>query len=232
MNTQKKLSIEISEKKFSKVIFENVNIDLYAGNCYALVGLNGSGKTTLINTVTGLDKRFTGEINYTNGDLRKNMFYIPSDFYIPDYLTGQQYYQYLCTIYEKENNAKLFENLLDVFDMTDASTELMASYSFGMKKKIQFICAVCIDQEINIFDEITSGLDVGTILLIENIINLQKDEKIYLIATHDFDFSRACADKTYLIWDKKVEDVDSNVRKSILELGIIDDKLKTISEIL
>ncbi len=226
------LAIAINEKKFKELIFKDVKLTLYSGYCYALVGLNGSGKTTLINTITGLDSDYLGEVKYSAGEIKKNLFYIPSDFFIPEYLTGQQYYNYMCTIYEKEYNDELFSSLLNVFDMTQASQELISTYSFGMKKKIQFICAVCIDHKINIFDELTSGLDVGTILLIEYIIKLKKKNRIYLIATHDFDFSKACADATYLIWNKNVRKINSNARKNILELGIIDDKLKTISEIL
>lgn len=225
------IKLKINEKKYQKIIFKDLKLKLLLGNCYTLVGLNGSGKTTLIEMIAGFDQNYSGKINYSEGKIEDNIFYIPSEFYLPEYLTGYQYFMYLNTVFQMSNNTEKFHQLCEIFDLTEAVNCLIHTYSHGMKKKIQFICSICMEKQICMYDELTSGLDIGTILLIEEIIKIQKVEKIFLIATHDYDFVRNCADESLFILNKTVISSSNNIRKEILELGVFDDKLAKLSNI-
>lgn len=65
MDSKEEIMIETKNltKKFdSKIVFENVNLQLKSGKSYAIVGQSGAGKTTLLNILGGLEKATSGEI--------------------------------------------------------------------------------------------------------------------------------------------------------------------------
>lgn len=47
-----------------RVLFSNVNLQLFAGQRYGLVGANGTGKSSLMRMITGEIKDFQGEMNW------------------------------------------------------------------------------------------------------------------------------------------------------------------------
>ncbi len=52
----------LTKKIKGNVILDNINIELYGGKIYGLVGKNGSGKTMLIRSIAGLMKPTDGRI--------------------------------------------------------------------------------------------------------------------------------------------------------------------------
>jgi ATPase subunit of ABC transporter with duplicated ATPase domains len=67
-------NITIDEKSFgSKILYQGLSLQLQAKEKVGVIGRNGTGKTTLFNLMTGLDKDFSGEIEY-----KKNLVIISS----------------------------------------------------------------------------------------------------------------------------------------------------------
>jgi len=54
------LTLEFGER----VLFSDVNFQLYPGNCYGLVGANGAGKSTLLKILMGQSSEYTGSVNW------------------------------------------------------------------------------------------------------------------------------------------------------------------------
>jgi ATPase subunit of ABC transporter with duplicated ATPase domains len=73
------LSISDLQKSFgAQVLFEDVMLELYAGNRYGLVGANGSGKTTFLKILIGSEPSSGGEVTFAKnarvGVLRQDRF--------------------------------------------------------------------------------------------------------------------------------------------------------------
>jgi ATPase subunit of ABC transporter with duplicated ATPase domains len=73
------ISISDLSKSFgAQVLFEDVMLELYAGNRYGLVGANGSGKTTFLKILIGSEASSGGEVNFAKnariGVLRQDRF--------------------------------------------------------------------------------------------------------------------------------------------------------------
>ena len=226
------LKVDIKDKSFDRTVFINVNIIFEQNKIYGLVGLNGSGKTTLINLILGLDKNYTGTIEYLSIDIKNDIFFISSEFYIPEYLTGYEYAKYLHELKDKQFDETLFRQLCELFDIHNDTSKLISTYSYGMKKKIQFITGMLLDCKLYIFDELTSGLDIETILLIEYFLSLKKAS--YIISSHEIDFIQKICDKVLLINNNTISFIEdlNNVRNELIILSKVEDKYEKIKNII
>ena len=223
------LNLIIKEKSFDKLILEDVNINFKKNKICGLVGLNGSGKTTLLNILLGLDTNFEGYINYLELDKNKDIFYIPSDFYLPEYLTGEEYCTYLHVLKGKKLDKYTFESLCQLFNLEKDKDKLIEQYSYGMKKKIQFITGILLKCKLYIFDELTSGLDIETILLIEKIL-LSKNAT-FVVSSHEIDFIESVSDEILLVNNKSVEYIKGDIRSRLTNLTKVEeqyDKIKNL----
>ena len=223
------LNLIIKEKSFDKLILEDVNINFKKNKICGLVGLNGSGKTTLLNILLGLDTNFEGYINYLELDKNKDIFYIPSDFYLPEYLTGEEYCTYLHVLKGKKLDKYTFESLCQLFNLEKDKDKLIEQYSYGMKKKIQFITGILLKCKLYIFDELTSGLDIETILLIEKILLSKK--ATFVVSSHEIDFIERVSDEILFVNNKSVEYIKGDIRSRLTNLTKVEeqyDKIKNL----
>ncbi|MBQ5488933.1 MAG: ABC transporter ATP-binding protein, partial [Clostridia bacterium] len=66
--------IEIRDLNFAyeegKTVLDDVDMDMKAGGCYALVGGSGSGKSTILNLLMASSKNYQGEIHYDGKELK------------------------------------------------------------------------------------------------------------------------------------------------------------------
>ena len=71
----------LSKRFGNKIIFENVNLQIEAGQFILLTGDSGSGKSTLLNIIGGLEKPTSGEITLNNLNILKLKGRERADFY-------------------------------------------------------------------------------------------------------------------------------------------------------
>lgn len=194
-------------KSFDFEIFNNINYTFKDNTTYGVLGLNGTGKTTLINMILGIDEDYSGkiEINDCND---KDIFFIPSENILPGYLSGREYVTYMCDIKGREFNNEVFNSLVELFDLQGSIDKNIESYSFGMVKKIQFICAMVLSPKLLIMDELTSGIDIESVKLIEIILKRTKNLKI--IVSHNLDFVENICDDALIISDCDIKQVNKN----------------------
>ena len=136
-----------------------------------IVGVNGSGKTTLFNLINDLVDKDEGTItlsSLSDEDRKKECFYIPSDFYLPEYMTGKEYVDFILSRYPYSNKENV-EWLIHLLDFDEAYHKLIETYSYGMKKKIQIIAAIASNTHYIFADEVFNGLDFETVLLLEEL---------------------------------------------------------------
>lgn len=102
---------------------------------------------------------------------------------MPEYLTGEEYCTYLHVLKGNKLDKYTFESLCQLFNLEKDKDKLIEQYSYGMKKKIQFITGILLKCKLYIFDELTSGLDIETILLIEKILLSKK--ATFVVSSHE-----------------------------------------------
>ena len=122
-----------------------------------------------------------------------------------------------------------FESLCQLFNLEKDKDKLIEQYSYGMKKKIQFITGILLKCKLYIFDELTSGLDIETILLIEKIL-LSKNAT-FVVSSHEIDFIERVSDEILLVNNKSVEYIKGDIRSRLTNLTKVEeqyDKIKNL----
>ncbi len=184
--------IEIDDltKSFKKNrVIDALSASFSSTGVSVIVGTNGSGKTTLLNMLTNLLEADGGGIRIDgippgSQAYKSKFFYLPSDFYLPGYMTGKEYVQFVLSRYETSEEGKA-PLLMDLLDLADGQNKTIESYSFGMKKKIQIVAAIAANTDYIIADEIFGGLDFDTSLLVQELFAAVSTTKKVIIVSHE-----------------------------------------------
>lgn len=138
------------------------------GDIYGFIGHNGAGKSTTLKAVCGVLAFEDGEIFIDGHSVKKEpVFCKELTAYIPDnpdlypHLTGVQYLNFICDIFgvgKKERNERI-ERYADLFELTPNLSDIISSYSHGMKQKLAIIGAFSHEPKLLVMDEPFVGLD-------------------------------------------------------------------------
>lgn len=217
------LELKNINKSFGKkVVFDNLSTVFNEKGVSLIVGINGAGKTTFLNAIVGLIGLDSGEINLngyerTNVKFKEQVFYVPSDFFLPEYMTGYEYANFILQRYEK-GDLKRFIHLANILELNDALSDTLETYSYGMKKKIQLALMASCKPTLILGDEIFTGLDFETSMLVKKIIkNLSSTSKILLVS-HEYDILKQFSEDIRVLNKGKILSMTGDVHKIISKI--------------
>mgnify|MGYP001387253965 FL=1 len=163
----------LSSVRSNKVVFENINFEVFPGENLEIIGSNGSGKTTLLRTILGLIKPEKGIINWLDEDDKLNDFRTFECFYQGHQLGIKN----LLTVYE---NLKLTHGAKGMDENTIYEclervglmrvNELASNLSVGQRKRISIARWLLKNFKIYFIDEPFSALDDEATSMIEHLI--------------------------------------------------------------
>lgn len=175
----------------SKIVIDNLSYTFEDFGITIVVGINGCGKTTLLNMITNFLQPDQGTIlldglKPSTKEYKERLFYVPSDFFLPEYMTGKEYCHFVLSSYT-HGNKQLLQQLFSLLSLHLAKDNLIETYSFGMKKKLQIALALACNVKYMIFDEIFNGLDFETTIFVQEVFHLLSQDKKIIIVSHDKD---------------------------------------------
>lgn len=151
----------------------NLTLNIESGEIYGLLGPNGAGKSTTVMMICGLIKPDQGSVSIMGLDpvtkgaiIRSKVGVATQEIALFPSLTGMENLNYLSRIYGIRPDNKNLKSLLERFGLDDQSKTLVASYSGGMKRRLNLIASILHKPEILILDEPTAGVDVQSRSLI------------------------------------------------------------------
>ncbi len=189
---------------------EHVSLEVKKGEILAIVGSNGSGKSTLMKGILklmpltcgeierrrGLHISYLAQIHTTERDFPATVREIVlsgtrSKRFSPIYTSAQR---------EKANQA------MQMLDISDLARVNVSALSGGQLQRVLLARAVAGDPELLVLDEPCSALDPGITHELYHLFCRLRDEQgvSIAIATHDWDFVRAHADRV-LVLNRNVE---------------------------
>ena len=150
-------------KKFGTVTAVNhVSLCIKPKEVFGLVGTNGAGKSTFMRILAGVLRQDEGTVLldrepvFDNPEVKKEIFFIPNDFYFFYNATGEEMRDYFKGVYERFDAGR-FDRLTADFALD--KKRRIAEFSKGMKRQIAIILGLCSGTKYLLCDETFDGLD-------------------------------------------------------------------------
>ena len=214
---------------------DHLNLDLKKGELLGILGKNGAGKSTLLKMITGVVSPTSGTIK-VNGKI-SSLLELGAAF--NQELTGiENIYQHGQVM--GLTNEEIEERKQDIIDFADIGEHLyqpVKTYSSGMFARLAFACAINVDPDILIVDEVLSVGDMAFQLkCFKKFEQFKKRGKTILFVTHSInDVLRNCTrtiiiDSGKKIFDGSVKDGVEKYKKMIVGLSPQETKETVVSE--
>ena len=148
---------------------DDLTATIPGGSITALLGANGAGKTTTLNMLTTLLVPTSGtatvagyDIVAEGGDVRRSLGYVPEHGAIYEGLTADEYLELAGRIrgLDTATIATRSTRLLEFFEVAESRTQMLGTFSKGMRRKVLVTAALLHQPDVLFLDEPMDGLDV------------------------------------------------------------------------
>jgi ABC-2 type transport system ATP-binding protein len=156
-------------KSYGKqVVLDGIDLEVPEGTVFALLGPNGAGKTTTVQVLSTLITADGGEVQIAGHDIAREpdavraVIGVTGQFSAVDRLfTGEENLQLMADLRHlgKREGRRRVDELLQRFDLVEAARKPVATYSGGMKRRLDLAMTLVGDPRIIFLDEPTAGLD-------------------------------------------------------------------------
>jgi ABC-2 type transport system ATP-binding protein len=175
-----------------KTALRALNLQIFPGEVFGLLGPNGSGKTTTIKLLLGLLFPTDGEafvFGKPAADVSKNerIGYLPEESYLYRFLNAEETLDFYGRLFDmpaaqREQRAQA---LIEMVGLRRDRKRILKEYSKGMRQRIGLAQALINEPDLVILDEPTSGLDpLGARWMKDLILGLRRQGKTVIMCSH------------------------------------------------
>jgi ABC-2 type transport system ATP-binding protein len=147
-------------------VLGGVDLIVPSGTIFALLGSNGAGKTTAVKILSTLLKADSGTAAVNGYDVatqpakvRESISLTGQFAAVDEILTGRENLVLVAQLRHLTDPGGIAEDLLARFDLTDAARRKVATYSGGMRRRLDIAMSLIGDSPVLFLDEPTTGLD-------------------------------------------------------------------------
>ena len=226
------IKIENLKKSFGPIkAVDQINLEIYEGEMFGLVGPDGAGKTTTIRILCGLLNPDSGNIKMFESDLRKKkkeiqnqIGYLSQKFSLYGDLSIDENIEFFAHIHNVKNFKVRRDELLHFTRLTPFRARLADKLSGGMRQKLALTCSLIHKPKILFLDEPTTGVDpVSRRDFWKILSDLQKEGITILMTTPYLDEAERCnrvalMNRGEIIANDKPQKIKSSTRKKVLEI--------------
>lgn len=194
-----------------------LDLEIYRGEIFGLLGPNGSGKTTTIKLLLGLLFPTEGDalvFGKPASDVTKNerVGYLPEESYLYRFLNAEETLDFYGRLFDipADVRRKRVTELIDMVGLTRAKKRQLKEYSKGMTRRIGLAQALINDPELVVLDEPTTGLDpIGTAEMKGLIKSLKDRGKTVLMCSHQLADVQDVCDRIAVLHQGELKEMGS-----------------------
>jgi ABC-2 type transport system ATP-binding protein len=192
-----------------RVVVDDLDLDIHAGEVVGLIGANGAGKTTTVECIQGLRRPDSGRLRVLGCDpareperLRSLVGSQLQDSALPDRLRVGEAVELFAT-----SRARDGAELLERFGLVARHKSAFASLSGGERQRLFLVLALLNRPRLVILDELTQGLDPAARRDVWTAVAQLRDEgTTVLLVTHELDEAEALCSRVIAMRSGRVLD--------------------------
>jgi ABC-2 type transport system ATP-binding protein len=151
-----------------KLVLDGIDLDITAGSVFALLGPNWAGKTTMVRVLSTLIPADSGQMRVAGHDVTsdpdgvRGAIGVTGQFSALDELfSGAQNLRLMADLNHlgRREGARRVGELLERFDLSDAASKAVSTYSGGMRRRLDLAMTLVGSPQVIFLDEPTTGLD-------------------------------------------------------------------------
>ncbi len=202
-------AISLRKKYRSKVVVENVSLDVKRGEVVGLLGPNGAGKTTTFYMIVGITRCTSGSLLMDNVDITKlpihkrarlGISYLPQEASIFRKLNVEQNILAVLELNGSQNKRQRLDELLDELNISHLRKSQALALSGGERRRVEIARALASSPSFILLDEPFAGVDPLAVIDVKKIIKFLATKKIGVVITdHNVRETLDVCDKAYII---------------------------------
>ncbi|MFJ5955593.1 ABC transporter ATP-binding protein [Paenarthrobacter sp. NPDC092416] len=201
------------EKSYKDLhVLRGVDFEVAPGSIFALLGSNGAGKTTMVKILSTLLKADAGEAAVEGFDLsaeplrvRETISLTGQFAAVDEILSGRENLVLVAKLRHLKNSGQVADDLLARFNLTDAGPRRVATYSGGMRRRLDIAMSLIGHPRVIFLDEPTTGLDPEARLEVWQIVkDLAKHGTTVLLTTQYLDEAEQLADRIAILHEGRI----------------------------
>ncbi len=187
-------NLNFTYPRSDKLALENIDLTIDGGTIFGLIGPNGAGKTTLLSLLTGLNRANKRTITIDGHCIQANpqkvkriSGYIPQDYAFYPSLSAKENLLFFAGAQGLSGTHKQqrIDYCLDFCQLQEYANQKSATYSGGLKRRLNIAIGLLTDPQILYFDEPTVGIDPQSrAFILDKIKNLQQQGKTIIYTSH------------------------------------------------
>jgi ABC-2 type transport system ATP-binding protein len=205
---------DISKSYAGRLAVEALSFTLKPGEILGLLGPNGAGKTTAISMVSGIATPDRGHVTWSghpmhgaNAEAKRHIGVVPQELALYDRLTAFDNAMTFGALYglPRETLKPRVQEALRLVGLDDRAQDKPATFSGGMKRRLNLACALVHDPDVLLLDEPTVGVDPQSRnAIFENLETLKSRGKAIVYTTHYMEEAERLCDRVMIVDAGKV----------------------------
>ena len=202
------IQVQGLQKSYNKLhVLRGVDFDVARGSIFALLGSNGAGKTTVVKILSTLLKADTGaarvngfDVATQGADVRESFSLTGQFAAVDEILSGRENLVLVARLRHLKNPGAIADDLLRRFSLTEAGARRAATYSGGMRRRLDIAMSLIGNPPVIFLDEPTAGLDPeARIEVWQAVKELAKGGTTVLLTTQYLDEAEQLADRIAIL---------------------------------
>lgn len=193
-------------------VLRGVDFEVKKGSIFALLGSNGAGKTTIVKILTTLLKQDSGTAAVNGFDVaampdsvRQSISLTGQFAAVDEILTGRENLIMIARLRHLKNSRQVADDLLQRFGLTDAADRRVATYSGGMRRRLDIAMSLVGQPQVIFLDEPTTGLDPEARLEVWKTVKaLAANGTTVFLTTQYLDEAEQLADQIAILHEGKI----------------------------
>jgi ABC-2 type transport system ATP-binding protein len=215
MTTQAVQALDVQglEKSYKELrVLRGVDFEVARGSIFALLGANGAGKTTVVKILSTLLKADTGTATVAGfdvaahpADVRESISLTGQFAAVDEILTGRENLILMARLRRVKDAGQRADDLLARFQLIDAAKRRVATYSGGMRRRLDIAMSLIGNPPVIFLDEPTTGLDPqGRIEVWNSVKELAGQGTTVLLTTQYLDEAEQLADRIAILHQGRI----------------------------